>query len=127
MVSFRMKFGTDPQNEVLSLTYTKVHWHILSGSYTFVETSEAKRKPSMICMTKSEAKELVLGQIRARDMRPTQLLDALESQLSYAEIQDALSELLYEGKILLTPGRQLNLRAVAGQTRATDDRGRVAY
>jgi len=81
----------------------------------------------MICMTKSEAKELVLGQIRARDMRPTQLLDALESQLSYAEIQDALSELLYEGKILLTPGRQLNLRAVAGQTRATDDRGRVAY
>lgn len=66
----------------------------------------------MICMTESAAKSLVLGKIAGNRVFPTDLLVLLDQVLSYADIQEAVSELLYEGRIILTPERQLVKRTV---------------
>lgn len=40
-------------------------------------------------------------------LRPTQLLEDLTPEYSYAEVQDALSDLLEDQRISLTPDRHL--------------------
>ena len=64
----------------------------------------------MICASESAAKDLVLEKLRNKAVhRPTDLLILLDEGLSYADIQEALAELLYEGRIVLTSDRQLLL------------------
>lgn len=64
----------------------------------------------MIAVTESAAKDLVLQRIRARAVnRPTDLLILLDENLSYSDIQAALAELLYEGRIILTSQRELRM------------------
>jgi hypothetical protein len=43
----------------------------------------------------------------ASPLRPTQLLDDLTPEYSYADVQDALSDLLEDQRISLTPDRHL--------------------
>jgi hypothetical protein len=47
----------------------------------------------------------------ASPLRPTQLLDDLAAEFSYSEVQDALSDLLEEQRISLTPDRHLIVRS----------------
>jgi len=62
----------------------------------------------MQCLVSAvEAKQLVLAAIEKQCPRPTELLEILGPQLSYAEIQDAVSELLEAGTIELTSNRSL--------------------
>jgi hypothetical protein len=70
-------------------------------------------------MPETATKNLVLGKIAADHILPTDLLVLLDQGLSYADIQEAVSELLYEGRIVLTPERQLVV--ARGSTRLSDD------
>lgn len=45
--------------------------------------------------------------VRERHLRPTELLELLYSELSYSDIQDAVSELLDSGDLELSPDRHL--------------------
>jgi hypothetical protein len=51
----------------------------------------------------------VLGRIQQSPLKPTSLLADLGSQYSYTEIQDALSDLLEDGEVILTPALILKL------------------
>jgi hypothetical protein len=46
----------------------------------------------------------------ASPLRPTQLLEDLTPEYSYADLQDALSDLLEDQRISLTPDRHLIVR-----------------
>jgi hypothetical protein len=65
-------------------------------------------------MAPAAAKQVVLAAIEQHIPRPTDLLEILATQLSYTEIQDAVSELLEVGTIELTSNRRLRVvKAVA--------------
>ncbi|NYF53176.1 hypothetical protein [Tunturiibacter gelidoferens] len=49
----------------------------------------------------------------ASPLRPTQLLDDLSRKYSYADVQDALSDLLEDQRISLTPDRHLIISSKA--------------
>ena len=62
----------------------------------------------MICVSESTAKGLVLEKLRNKTVqRPTDLLMLLDEGLSYSDVQEALAELLYEGRVVMTSDRQL--------------------
>jgi hypothetical protein len=65
----------------------------------------------MIAATESIAKDLVLERIEAGTARrPTDLLVLLDAELlSYSDIQEAVADLLYEGRIVLTSHRELRV------------------
>ncbi len=63
----------------------------------------------MLCMSANRAKDIVMGKLREKSVRPTELLELLEQELSYADIQDALSELLHEGRVRLNTERHLSV------------------
>ena len=78
----------------------------------------------MICVSESPAKNLVLGKLQSKAVRrPTDLLILLDEGLSYADIQEALAELLYEGRIVLTSDRQL-AAGTLGTTGTLDESSR---
>jgi len=68
----------------------------------------------------SNAKILVLRLVKDKAQRPTELLVSLRTELSYTEIQEAVSQLLYEGKLRLTSDRQLNVASDPNVTRTPD-------
>lgn len=76
----------------------------------------------MIGMADSAAKGLVFAKVQRNATRPTELLILLDEGLSYADIQEAVSELLYEGRIILTSDRQLLVGP--GTTRTPNGAGR---
>ena len=66
----------------------------------------------MICMVPPKVRDRVLSAVQEHSPRPTELLDLL-SELSYGEVQDALSQLLDEGEVDLTSDRHLKPRRSA--------------
>lgn len=50
-------------------------------------------------------------------LRPTELLDELTPKYRYADLQDALSRLLEDQRISLTPDRHLIIRAAKHKAR----------
>lgn len=67
----------------------------------------------MVCMVAPETRNEVLRMVQEHSPRPTELLKLLSAKLSYDEIQDALSELLDSGEVVLNSDRHLNLRTRA--------------
>lgn len=63
----------------------------------------------MSCMAAIDPRhvQLVLSVITDHSPKPTELLEILASQLSYTEIQDAMSELLEAGTVELGSDRRL--------------------
>jgi hypothetical protein len=55
----------------------------------------------------------VLAEVRDRSPRPTELLELLHNQFSYRDVQDALSELLENGRLILDSERRLRLPQIA--------------
>jgi hypothetical protein len=67
----------------------------------------------MVCMLERETLERVLELVRRDSPRPTELLKALESQMSYSDLQDAISELLDSGEVVLDSERRLRIKSNA--------------
>jgi len=59
----------------------------------------------------------VLDRIKQSPLKPTGLLADLRHQYSYTEIQDALSDLLEKGDVVLTPELFLKLAQPQGNTK----------
>lgn len=63
----------------------------------------------MVCTVDVDLKRLVLEKIEERSPKPTELLEILAPQLSYTEIQDAVSELIDTGAAKLSADRRLRV------------------
>jgi len=62
----------------------------------------------MVCMVQPEIREVLLNVIRDKSPLPTELIRQLSDQMSYRDVQDALSELIESGEVEL--GSSLHLR-----------------
>jgi hypothetical protein len=67
----------------------------------------------MIYTVKPAVRNRVIAVVRAQSPRPTELLDILQKDFSYRDVQDALSELLDDQQIMLDSKRHLKLVAAA--------------
>ena len=65
----------------------------------------------MVCMVEREIRDRVLELVRRDSPRPTELLKTLESQMSYSDVQDVISELLDSGEVVLDSERRLHVKA----------------
>jgi hypothetical protein len=69
------------------------------------------KKRAAVTAIKSNAKEAVLGQLRSREQRPSDLLEHLANQgYPSVEVKRVLTKLLDESQIELTPQRRLRTR-----------------
>jgi hypothetical protein len=84
-----------------------------SSEYSRISLDIAQEIASMVCMLAKETRTEVLRIIQEHSPRPTELLKLLSPKLSYDEIQDALSELLDSGEVVLNSERHLCLRTKA--------------
>ena len=65
---------------------------------------------STLVVGQDDPKGAIIEALRKRPYRPLELLELLEQILSDAVIKDAVSELLAEKKVELSPDRHLKLR-----------------
>jgi hypothetical protein len=63
----------------------------------------------MASADQSEAKRMVLSEVRDLSPQPTELLQRLEMKLSYREVQDALTDLISHDSVELGPDQRLRL------------------
>jgi hypothetical protein len=61
----------------------------------------------MIYAVTPAVRDRVLKVVREGSPRPTELLDLLQKEFSYRDVEDALSELLDSGQIVLGSDRHL--------------------
>ena len=67
----------------------------------------------MVWMVHQEIIDRVLEQVQKDSPRPIELLTVLESQMSYRDVQDAISELLDSDKVILDSDRKLHINSQA--------------
>jgi|HubBroStandDraft_6_1064221.scaffolds.fasta_scaffold647990_2 hypothetical protein len=67
----------------------------------------------MVCMVEPQVRERVLGVIREHSPLPTELVELLNKEMSYREVQDALSELLESGEVTLESNLHLRVKPLA--------------
>ena len=67
----------------------------------------------MIYAVTPAVRNRILTMVREHTPRPTELLTLLQHELSYRDVQDALSELLDNGEIVLDSERHLRVPPVA--------------
>ena len=64
----------------------------------------------MVCMVEPQIRGVVLEAIRGSSPRPTDLIALLSDQMSYRDVQDALSELIESGQVELDSSLHLRIK-----------------
>lgn len=57
-------------------------------------------------------RDRVMDEVRSISPRPTELLELLRNDFSYRDVQDAVSELLENGDVVLDSERRLRVRPI---------------
>lgn len=67
----------------------------------------------MASMVTANVHQIVAQQIAQHAPRPTDLLTLLQGQFTYADIQDAVAELLDSGEVILDADQHLRIKNAA--------------
>jgi len=67
----------------------------------------------MVCMVEPQVRERVLRAIKEHSPLPTELVELLNKEMSYREVQDALSELIESGEVTLDSNLHLHVKVRA--------------